>query len=223
MTERYRVGDAFYNNSGKFDYVRKNITKHFPNSIIGQYLSNEKTNAGVPALNDVLDRHPDPTLPLSKTHDCLVALRTGDVMNPKLQGKHGSKLPPHPSYIANAVKEAGCKNTMFLTGKHKGKFGGTGEEATVAFLADLKENMDGAPHHIQVTSNDTVEQIDNDLLTFARFPHQVWTSSGGFHKLIFELREERKLPTSADLVFKAGNSTCTDHKKYRYTSSRGCK
>ena len=220
MTENvteYRIGDAFYLNVKKFDYVRENIRNRFPDSIMGQYLS-QKTNAGVSALNDVLERHHDSGLQLSKNYDCLVALRTGDVMNPNLKVKGiETKLPPHPSCIASAVKEVGCKNTMFLTGKH-----GKGEKETVAFLADLKKNMDDAPHHIQITSNDTVEQVDDDLYTFARFPHQVWTSSGGFHQLIHELRRDRKLPTSTDLAYKKGNSTCVDRKGYQYTSTTGC-
>ena len=215
----YRVGDAFYNphlTSSQNVPIRKSVVNNYPDSILGSYLS--KTKENVKTLSKFMKKSCSTTTSLDG-HDCLVALRTGDVLsNIEVQNLE-KKLPRSPEFIARNVEKAHCANTLFVTGKH-GIGRTSGDRETDAFLRDLGAEMDARSlkHDIKLTKNNTSDDVDKDMCAMATFKGQFFAGSGGFHKLISEIRGGDELQSLS--VFEGGHTgdpICySENNKYRH-------
>lgn len=213
-TYHYRVGDAL-----KKSNVAKKVTDLFPDSLMGSYLS-QTTDKNSATLSEFLssDRCESKTYD-TDGYDCLVALRTGDVLSAQAKTKntHMNKLPRSPTYIADTLQATNCINSLFVTGKHSGGTQGTDE--TNAFLRDLGAEMDARSltHDIQLTENNTTDDVDKDMCTMVTFKNQFFRGGGNFHQVIGDVRTHRNQPSLLDLVATPEDSVCVDVEgKYRY-------
>ena len=215
-TYHYRVGDAFYDR-GINENVAKKVTDRFPDSLMGSYLS-QTTDKNAATLSEFLKDHCE-----SKTYenytdgyDCLVALRTGDVLSTTGKKTHLNKLPRSPTYIADTLQATNCINSLFVTGKHSS---GRGTDETNAFLRDLGAEMDARSlkHDIKLTENNTTDDVDKDMCALVTFKNQFFRGSGGFHQVIGDVRTHRNQPSSLNLVATPEDSICVDVEgKYRH-------
>lgn len=198
----YRVGDAFKNyENGE---VRKMVMHTFPESLMGSYfLNTDAKDVNVKTLSRYMKDACIATSPDTlDEYDCLVALRTGDVLTTYNFRGMESKLPRSPKVIAREVDQAQCTNTLFVTGKHHGKDKNSGKVETDAFLRDLEFEMDGRSlkHNIQLTENKTTDDVDKDMCEMVTFRGQFFNGTGGFHSLISNIRGHKKLHTSSVLA-----------------------
>ena len=194
----YRVGDAFFDRWPKVD---EGIITHFPNSLMGSYFAHtEKSNRTfetvAPFIQEQCASNEEKK---SKEFDCIVGLRTGDVLDPQSGKKWIQKTPPDPKAMAETLAKDQCSNVLFVTGKHKG-----GETATQHFLKDLEQELTSKAidYSIKQTGNVTTEEIDEDLCLLTNSTGVFYQGQGGFHEFVAGVRSAQGKESKQDFVGK---------------------
>ena len=235
----YRVGDVFRLLPDATDSALKN----FPGSIMNVFLKKEqeeRRNNRQKTLTPGIDKLPsewlgsiegnEKTLILSTVldnrcdrdeveSDCLVSLRTGDVLEKTWGKNHDKKIPAHPRVVADAV--ANCSSTTFMTGRHGNtRKSSIGNTETDAYMNMLEDHLMSANHAFRISENNCAQDVDDDVCVATSFSGNYWRSSGGFNDVIESVRRHRGYSTSTDLAYKEGNVVCVSNHgvPFRYTA-----